>query len=163
MAESGWDRTERKVSKGPVNAIVCIAGILFVAVLVFGAMGVFFGWFGEAASVAREEFGPRAGLDKYEWFKRTAAQLSKKKADIAIYENRIKSMEEDYEGTARKDWDRTDKQQRNLWLQEVAGVKASYNALAAEYNAQSQMFHWEMFDMTEGGKLPRSFQQYVSD
>jgi hypothetical protein len=61
-------------------------------------------------------------------------------------------MEKDYEGTSRKDWDRTDKEQFNLWQQEVAGVIASYNALAAEYNAAMAKIN---YSFTNIGSLPK--------
>jgi len=160
--EDGWRRTEKKMDKGPVHTMIALALLLAAGIAIFGSVGLVFGWFGEAASVAREEFGPRAAMQKYEWFKKTAGELSKKQADIAIYEGRVTQMEKDYEGTKRKDWDRVDKQQMTLWQSEVAGVKASFNGLAAEYNARSQMFNWSAFDTSEHGELPRTFKAYVS-
>jgi hypothetical protein len=105
----------------------------------------------EAADVAHEEFGPKALLTKYEWFKDASAQLDKKRADIDVYRRRLEIMDEDYGDTPRKDWDRTDKEQRNVWLAELAGVKSSFNGLAAEYNAAMAKFNWAF---AERGKLP---------
>ena len=48
-------------------------------------------------------------------------------------------------------WPREDREQFNLWEQEVAGIKASYNMLAADYNAQMAKFNWAF---AERGKLP---------
>lgn len=129
-----------------------IFGAVIVIGIIVSAIGYTLGWFGEAAQVAREEFGPRATLAKYEWFKDTAAQLDKKRADIKVYANRQKNLDEAYKGKSRSEWPRTDLEQYNLWEQEVAGIKASYNMLAADYNAQMAKFNWAF---AERGKLPQ--------
>jgi hypothetical protein len=131
-----------------------------------GILGATMGWFGEATQVAQEEFGPRAMLQKYEWFKDCAAQLDKKVADISVYQGRIVNMQADYEGVHRKDWPRTDKEQMNLWRTELAGVRASYNMLAAEYNAQMAKFNWSFANAGQLPKgasvpLPREYKPYV--
>ena len=126
----------------------------------------FFGC-GEAYDVAREEVGPRALLKKYEWFKDVAAQLDKKQADIEVYESRLVSLEQMYKGVARKDWPRTDLEQSNIWRLEVAGIKASYNSLAAQYNANMSKINYaftNVGDLPPGAvePLPRSFREYVT-
>jgi hypothetical protein len=94
---------------------------------------------------------PALLLKKYEWFKDVLAQCDKKLADIQVYKNRLASMEKSYEDVPRKDWDRTDKEQFNLWEQEVAGVIASYNGLAAEYNSAMAKIN---YSFTNVGSLP---------
>lgn len=133
----------------------------------FGIVGSVFNWFGEAKQVAQKEFGPSAMLQKYEWFKDAAAQLEKKQADIGVYEGRVKSQDEAYKGVARKDWPRDDREQRSIWESEVAGAKASYNSLAAEYNAQMAKFNWSFANIGELPKgatepLPREFKPYTT-
>ena len=64
-------------------------------------------------------------------------------ANAGVLFNNIKQMETDYKGTKRKDWDRTNKEQINQWRLELAGIKASYNGLCAEYNAQMSIFNWK--------------------
>ena len=113
-----------------------------------------------AKDTAYKEFSPEAMLKKYEWFKDASAMLEKKKQDIQVYENRITQMKEDYSDTPRKDWDRTDKEQMNQWQTELAGVKASYNTLAAEYNSQSSKFNWKHFEGQP--PLPKEFSQYLN-
>ena len=147
-----------------------VLGMLIFGMVVVGlnVIGHTLGWFGEATQVVREEFGPRAMLEKYEWFKDASAQLDRKKADIKVYKRRLTSIKEDYKGTARKDWDRTDKEQFNLWQQEVAGTIASFNGLAAEYNAQMAKFNWKFTnkgDLPKGATepLPREFKTYAID
>lgn len=105
-----------------------------------------------AFETAEEEFSPSELLRKYEWFKNALAAMDAKKADIQIADSRMKNMETSYEDTSRKDWDRTDKEQYNLWSNEVAGLKISYNKLAAEYNANMSKFNWRF---TNAGSLPK--------
>jgi len=126
------------------------------------------GWFVEGAQVAKEEFGPRASLAKYEWFKDAAATLEAKQATIKVLQIRQDQMVADYTGTPRIKWPRADLEQYNLWGQEVAGVKASYNSLAAEYNAQMAKFNWafaEKGNLPKGATnpLPREFKSYTEN
>ena len=123
------------------------------------------GYIEEAATVAREELGPRELLRKYEWFKDASAQLDAKQASISVYASRVSDMEKEYEGASRKEWDRVDKQQMSQWQSEVAGVRASFNQLAAEYNAQMAKMNWRFCnigDLPEGASvaLPREYKTY---
>ena len=114
--------------------IILILGFI-VGGFVFGLLQRSCSIVDKAADVAAEQIDPALLLKRYEWFKDVAAQCDKKLADIEVYKTRARNMESDYDGVARKDWDRTDKEQFNLWEQEVAGIIASYNSLAAEYNS----------------------------
>lgn len=125
----------------------------FLAVASFGALSAC----DEAAQVAHDELGPKALLKKYEWFKDVAAQLDKKKADIQVYASRMKALDDTYKGVSRLKWPREDREQYNLWTSEVAGVKAGYNSLAAEYNAQVKKVNWKFMNV-DG--LPDSFADY---
>ena len=165
--KDGWEKVGDAVEKGPFRGGVKIIVIVTALMFVGGIASYTLGWFGEASQVVREELGPRALLKKYEWFKDAAAQLDKKKADIGVYETRLTSLKADYEGTPRKDWDRTDKQSYTQWAGEVAGVTASYNGLAAEYNAQMAKINWaftNVGDLPQGAStvLPREFRTYAS-
>ena len=82
------------------------AGYIFSAIAIITILsigGFVCGWFGEAAQVAQEEFGPRELLKKYEWFKDVAASLDAKKANIEVYAGRITALQEDYVDVPRKD------------------------------------------------------------
>ncbi|MDE0207110.1 MAG: hypothetical protein OXP66_13925 [Candidatus Tectomicrobia bacterium] len=144
-------------SEGISTALVVkvFLGVL-AAVVLLGVTGYGLGWFQEAAEVTREEFGPRAVLQKYEWFKDASAQLDKKRVDIRVYEARLEALQAAYDGVERNDWDRVDKQQGNLWLAELTGVISSYNSLAAEYNAEMSKFNWRFANV---GELPRGASQ----
>ena len=139
---------------GGITCFVCIPLIV---------LGIYvFGWFGEAASVAREEFGPRAMLQKYEEFKDVAATLDAKHAAIDIAVSTTKEME-----VGRDKWERADKEQYYLKLNEIQGLKTSYNGLAATYNANMAKFNYRFAnvgDLPEGAKapLPREFREYVN-
>jgi hypothetical protein len=51
----------------------------------------------------------------------------------------------------RSGWDRADKETWRIWCEELAGIKASYNGLAAEYNAQMAKINWAFCNV---GTLP---------
>lgn len=161
-----WKDYENAAEKGPMAlAVKVMPAVVALSVLV-GVIGYGLGWFGEAAKVTKQEFGPKAMLKKYEWFKDAAAQLEKKKADVTVYESRIKSMNEIYKNLSREKWPREDREQYNIWQSEVAGVKASYNQLAAEYNSQMAKFNWRFAnvgDLPEGAEkpLPREYKEYT--
>jgi hypothetical protein len=160
-----WADYEKAADKGPLPVLAkAFVAIMFVAT-VASVTGYVFGWFGSAAAVAKEEFGPRAMLDKYTWFKDAAAQLEKKLADAEVYDARIKAMINGYGETPRTKWAREDREQMNVWTSEVAGVKASFNQLAAEYNAKMAEIHWRFAnrgDLPQGAAdpLPREFKRY---
>jgi len=163
-----WNDLEEQIEKGPKSAFnLAIKVILLVMLLVavLGGISYIGGFFTETGQVIKEEFGPRAMLEKYEWFKDAAAELDKKNADIQVYQSRLNSMKESYEGLKRWEWGRTDKEQFNLWNQEVAGVVASFNGLAAEYNSQMAKFNWKfankgMLPQGANEPLPREFKTY---
>ncbi len=125
-------------------------------------------WFRESKQVAQEELGPKELLRKYEWFKNASSQLDKKQADIKVYQKRITTMSKDYVDLPRNKWPREDREQYNLWQSEVAGIKASYNTLAAEYNSQMSKINWRFTNVGELPKgaetpLPRDFKPYQEE
>ncbi len=125
-------------------------------------------WFRESKQVAQEELGPKELLRKYEWFKNASSQLDKKHADIKVYQKRVTTMSKDYVDLPRNKWPREDREQYNLWQSEVAGIKASYNTLAAEYNSQMSKINWRFTNVGELPKgaetpLPREFKPYQEE
>lgn len=145
---------------------VVLVLVLFIAVL-SPMMTLFLrsiGWGNKAVSTVFNEVDPENLLRKYEWFKDAAAQLNKKQADIKVYKARIKQ----FDGIERKDMDRADKEQAGLWWSEVAGVIASYNSLAAEYNAQMAKINYSFCNVGQLPKgatepLPREFAPYMEE
>lgn len=147
------------------KAVLPFGLFCLAAWLLMTTCGVIGGTVQETARVAREEFGPRALLEKYEWFKDASAALDKKRADVRVMEERIASLEADYAGKSRSEWPRDDREQSNVWRSEVAGVRLSYNALAADYNAQMSKFNWRFCnrgDLPPGATepLPREYKPY---
>lgn len=159
-----WDSLADRAERGPWHAGCAIVVVVLALMIPLGIVGWLLGWFTEAAQVAQEEFGPRAMLKKYEWFKDASATLDKKAADIKVYETRMKNLEEQYKGVARSNWPRDERETFNQWSTELAGIKASYNQLAASYNAAHSKINWTFADVGSvpaGGKpLPREFRSY---
>lgn len=160
----GYEREARWT----ISRVVGLVIVLMVAGLGVRLVGGALGWFGEAASVAQEEFGPRALLDKYEWFKDASAALDKKRADVGVYDARLRALQESYGAATRSEWAREDREQVNVWMSEVAGIKASYNSLAAEYNAQMVKFNWRFAnagELPQGAEmpLPREYKPYTTE
>lgn len=168
MKKQSWDDYEAAADRGPLSLFFKVLGAVLVMGVVLGVVGHVFRWFGEAAAVAQEEVGPRKLLEKYTWFKDAAAQLDKKRADIDVYQGRVSAMVESNGGAPRVKWAREDREQMNVWSSEVAGVKASYNQLAAEYNAKMVGIHWRFAnvgDLPAGAMspLPREFKPYIDN
>ena len=164
---NNWDKYERAAEKGPsrvgIKIILLIAGLLIVGGVVFGVVN----WLGEAGTVARQEFGPAAMLEKYQWFKRASAQLDRKKQDIEVYDQRIASMMDLNRGVPRNRWARADVNAYNQASAERLGLVSSFNKLAAEYNAQMAMFNWRFANIGElprgaDGPVQREYREYTT-
>lgn len=130
-------------------------GVLAIVTLI-GAVGLSTAC-DEAVQVAHDELGPRALLNKYMLLKEMHAQLDKKKADIAVYDKRFANLKESYTDEKGKPiprikWAREDRDQANMWEAEYAGVVASYNDLAAQYNAKMAEANWAFCNV---GTLPK--------
>ncbi len=150
-----------------MRRVFIVLGVLIGLILFSVAsctLELFSGAVDNGKEVAKREFYPSALLKKYEWFKDAAAALDKKQADIRVYEGRLTQLQEDYKGVPRGKWPRDDREQSAIWQAELAGVKASYNSLAADYNAQMVKFNWRFTnvgDLPDGGSpLPREYRSY---
>ena len=162
MFEKEMDEYGRTTRKG----IWKIFWFIVIPLTLIGMIWWGFGWFSNAGKVAFDEFSPEAMLEKYEWFKDASATLDKKMADVKVYEKRVTDMKDAYEGVSRKDWARTDLDDYNLWTSEVAGIKASYNSLASQYNSEMAKFNWRFANVGELPKgatqpLPREYKPYL--
>lgn len=160
-------RVEREVPSTARTILIIILAIMLLGA-VTGVVGWGLGLFSEAGQVAKQELGAKALLKKYEWFKTVSAELDAKRANIEIMKGRQTAMMTSYGSTPRAKWDRTDKEQFNLWEQEVAGTIANYNGLAAEYNAQMAKANWAFTNvgsLPQGADkaLPREYRTYVTN
>jgi hypothetical protein len=123
-------------------------------------------WANNAEKVAYDEFSASSLRDKYEWFKNAAAKLDAKSASIKVAEANLRSLERQYEGVARKDWPRADLEAHSIRSQELAGLKMSFNQLAADYNSRMSKENYRFCnvgDLPKGATqpMPREFKQYL--
>lgn len=125
-------------------------------------------YYEDASDTAFNEVSASKLLKKYNYFKDVSASLDKKVADIQVYDAKIKSLEEQYKGENRKDWAREDREQISIWQSEVAGIKASYNSLAADYNSSMSKINYAFCNigsLPQGAEqpLPREFKPYITE
>jgi len=125
------------------------------------------GYVGEANQVARQEVGPKALLKKYEWFKDAAAKLDATKANIEVQQVRIAGIEKRYEGVAPQEWHRSDVERLAVAEAELAGLKASFNGVASEYNSRMAKANYQFTNVGdlphgESQVLPREFRTYLT-
>lgn len=138
---------EKEIEAMTVGKFIKYAIIALAVITLLSVVGSFFGLFSEAATVAKQEFGAKASLKKYEWFKDASAQIKKLDSDINVYVVKQDTM-------CNGDMDRLAREQCMLWSQEVAGIKSAYNDVVAEYNAQSKKFNWSFYNVDN---LPVSY------
>lgn len=152
-----------------MGRVIVICFMLIVGITSLGligcAVGLFSGAAHNAATVIQKEFYPDALLRKYEWFKDASAALDKKVADIEVYDKRLKDLSNAYVGVPRRGWARDDREQYSIISAELSGIKASYNSLASEYNAEMAKFNWRFANVGEvpqGGKpVPHDYRPYL--
>lgn len=126
----------------------------------------------EAADVAVEEFGPRAAVTKYEWFKDTYAALEAQKANIAAMDSQMAGIKKDMvdkngKALPMSAWPRDMREDYSQARTEVVGLKHAFNSLAAQYNANHAKLNWKWADignMPAGASqpLPREVAEYVT-
>jgi hypothetical protein len=137
---------------------------IFGVSIVVGLLGYAMGWFTETANVAKDEFGAKAALEKYEWFKDQYQRIEKTKADIATYEERVKSVDTQYSEYGNKaKWPADIRIQYNHAKQiardDLTAIVSNYNNLVKEYNAASSKFNWVPFK-TESNKPKETMEEY---
>lgn len=121
--------------------------VIFVALTI---LGISLNWFGEAVEVAQDEFGPKAALEKYEWFIDQAQDIEKMDRDVELFTHKLNQVDSTYlDYGKKKDWDMTtrvtynnDKKQAQ---NDLLAVKSQRNGLVREYNAASDKFNWKPF------------------
>jgi len=135
------DRVEAELSSLTVGKLIKW-GVIFIFIMaIFSAVSFTLSIFGEAAQVAKSEFGAKASLKKYEWFKDASQQLIKLNKDINIYQDKVDTL------CRSSGLDRVSREQCMVWSQELAGIKSARNDLVAEYNAQSNKFNWSVYNV----------------
>ena len=139
MSWESWDRTSEK---GPVVFLVWIFLAVFLLGMCLIPLGCTLGWFHNAAETIKHETSLSEQLRRYNWFKDASATLDSRLSTIKLYEKRFDNLKKSYDNEPRSKWSRADQEQSNVWEMELAGIKASYNNLAAEYNAAMAKENW---------------------
>lgn len=149
---------------GILAAVILLPALILLGIGMKGC-SIASGLANKAVDVAVAQVDPALMLKKYEWFKDAAAQCDKKLADIRVYDGRLKSLVDSYSGTPRGQWSREDREQYNIWISEVSGIQASYNMLAADYNAAMAKINYAFCNVGSvpagGQPLPREFREYI--
>ncbi|MEK7064412.1 MAG: hypothetical protein AAB973_02270 [Patescibacteria group bacterium] len=142
-----------------------LAILLLIAAL--GAVAYGLGWIGSAGEVVKEEFGPQAALEKYEWFIDQAEAIEKADADIALFEQRRADIETQYTSTYGADktkWSPGVQVQYNHEIQiardDLMAIISNRNNIVKDYNAQSEKFNWAPFK-GRADYPPENFVGYV--
>lgn len=124
----------------------------------------------DGMQTVQDELKPSALLSKYEWFKDASASCDQKIATLGVYETRFQNLKEAYgeDSLKRKNWSRSDIEQWNIWQSEYLGIKASYNDLASQYNANMVKINYAFCNkgslpqgLTE--PLPREYKPYITN
>jgi len=145
-------------------------GGLFILILslIMGTCNTAVKMVNNANKVVYDQFKPEELLRKYEWFKDASAQLDAKLANLNDYRQRYATIKEGYgaDSLNRSKWSRDDREQYNTWQSEESGVKASFNTLAAEYNAAMSKFNYRFCNvggLPQGATiiLPREYKSYI--
>ncbi len=120
------------------------------AIVAISTTGYFLGWFSEAGEVAQDEFGPKAALEKYEWFIDQSNMIEKMDQDVVLWQNKIDSTKSMYKSYGEmKNWPLdvrvTYNKEISLEQDQLVAVKSQRNNLVREYNAASEKFNWAPF------------------
>jgi hypothetical protein len=151
--------------KKPIIVILCLTlSAVILPLCLVSCVGC--RYVNNAADTLYNETKASELLRKYTWFKQAAATADAKLASIKLYESRITQISSDYAGKSAGEWQRADRDALNQWRSEYAGIVASYNALAAEYNAAMSSINWRFCNvgtLPQGAiePLPREFRPYL--
>lgn len=160
---NGWERLEDRARLGPWQFL----GIVIIALAAIGLTGHIFGWFGEAAKTAQDEFGPKAALAKYSWFVDQANAIEKMDKDIPLFEGRAAAVKTQYQGYGpdMTKWPPHIQAQYNQAAQQarddLVAVASQRNNLVRDYNAASDKFNWSLFQ-TRPDKPKERFHEYIT-
>lgn len=146
-----WSDYGAAADKGPLAfALKFIFGVMVIGFILWGLSLVCFGA-NETVAVVNQQYGPRAAVVKYEWFKDAATQLDRKKRDIENFQQASTSA---CSGAVT----RQDKEDCRLARTELLGLQSSYNDLAAQYNANMSKVNWQF----ASASLPREIAPYTN-
>jgi hypothetical protein len=162
-----WNGYEKAANQGPMAITAKVLSTVIALSICLSVIGYIFGWFGEAAKVAQDEFGAKAALTKYEWFINQANNIEKMDKDISLFEARTKSVDEQYKGYGEDmaKWPPHISMQYNKERQQsredLIAIASQRNNLVKEYNASSEKFNWKPFQ-TKPDKPKERFHDYIT-
>lgn len=141
-----------------VTVVLAIAFTLAITMSVLSGVS----WFASRTiDVVKQQIDPQELLRKYELFKDESAALDAKLASITIKEYQLREVRS-------LPMDRTNREQLMIWQQELGGMKYSFNALAADYNAQMAKINYAFCNvgqLPQGATipLPREYKPYINN
>lgn len=150
-----------------IFGVLMLVGILsIVFAVICGTCNTAVNMVDNGQKVVYDQFKPEELLRKYEWFKDASAQLDQKLSTLKIYQSKFNDLKQQYKNKSRSDWSRDDREQYNIWQSEQAGISASYNDLASQYNAAMAKFNYRFcnkWDLPQGAEtpLPREYKPYI--
>lgn len=165
--KNGWDRVGNRIEKGPWSAFTTILMWVVVISMITSLIGIPLGWWEETKKVVKEEFGPRASLDKYSWFIDQANRIEKMGQDLKIFEARVADIDKQYNayGEDKLKWPPHVTMQYNQAKQQgrddLVALTSQHNKLVSEYNSASEKFNWSPFQ-TRPDKPKDRFHTYVN-
>ncbi len=129
----------------PILKIVFIVVCLFLAGLGIKAAGIVGGFVGGAMDVVQQEFNPQEIQRKYLWFKQSHAALDAKDQNI----KNILAMIDEVSAVPRDQRTEDDTFELRQNRTVLMGMKANFNKMASEYNANVSTWNWGYFDKGE--------------
>ncbi|MDO8510012.1 MAG: hypothetical protein Q7S15_00065 [bacterium] len=161
----GFERDPVGTGKKAVWAFVFF---IIALTVVIGSVGWVLGWFSEAAQVTQEQFGPRAGLKKYEWFVEQSNAITKMDQDVELFKSRKTNLKDEYMsyGEDRAKWPPHIQVEYNRQSSQVrddlVAVLSQRNNLVRDYNAASEKFNWAPFN-TKDDKPPTTYEKVEAE
>ena len=109
----------------------------------------------KTTDVVDKEFNANALLKKYEYFKDLSSAIDKKRADIEMYKELLKSSKTD------------DKEYIQQKESELIGIISIHNSLCSEYNSAMSKFNYRFCNVgglpqTNLEPLPREIKPYIN-
>jgi len=163
-----WEKYENAARKGPGPIAWKFFWFAISMLIVVGLTLYAVSLWNEAAMVAKQEFGAKAALKKYEWFVDQANRIKEMDGNIGLYEQRVKSVRERYVayGEDQAKWPPHAQIQYqteyNRVKDDLLAIIAQRNHLVQEYNSASQKFNWAPFQ-TRPDKPQKNYFQYITD
>jgi len=140
-----------------------------VVMVLVTAFGVWFAFNAlNPSTPTTSEFGPKEMVEKYEWFKHTAAQLEKMQEEVLVYEHFMHEMCDSYGSpplVSIESWAEKGRDRFGRWAMEIFDLKRNYDTLARKYNAEMTPRIWKFIDKLEatkevGNRIPIVFLLY---